>query len=79
MMAGVGEFLIGAVFSFFFFMIGFPIFLFVVRLFGLYAIAMSLGAPTARSTVHPTQPPEQASDPHAPIHAVGGVGAAPSA
>ena len=47
--------------------------------FGLYAIAMSLGAPTARSTVHPTQPPEQASDPHAPIHAVGGVGAAPSA
>jgi regulator of protease activity HflC (stomatin/prohibitin superfamily) len=37
-MGALGEFITGAIFSFLFFLIGFPIFLFFVRLFGLYTI-----------------------------------------
>ena len=47
--------------------------------FGLYAIAMSLGAPTSRSIERPEAQPEPASDRHEPFHAGGGAGAAPSA
>jgi len=37
-MGAVGEFITGAIFGFLFFLIGFPIFLFFVRFFGLYTI-----------------------------------------